>query len=243
MPLIIGGGLLLGGALGYAGSQSAGRAQESGAKRSAAAQTESTQMNIDFQKWLWGEQKAITQPYVDAGAEGLKGYQDAINTPFTKENMELDPGYDFRLSEGMKGIENSASAKGMQLSGRTLKGLGRYAQDYASGEFQNAYNRRQQGISNLYNLAAMGQASASGQAVQGGNMGSQVSNSILQGGQAQAQMYSDLGNINAASAMAQSNSVIQVGGLAAQAYGAGAFSGGGGGYTTDYSIPMTSTSF
>ncbi len=235
----IGGGAL---AVGMYSSNKAAKAQKEGAQLSATAQTESTQKNIDFQKWLWGEQKTLSQPYVDAGAEGLKGYKDAINTPFTKENMELDPGYQFRLSEGLKGVENSAAAGGMQLSGRTLKGLGRYAQDYASGEFQNAYNRRQQGISNLYNLASMGQAAAAGQATQGGAMGSNISSSILQGGRAQAQMYSDVGNINAASAMAPFNSAMQVGSLAAQAYGAGAFSGGGG-YTTDYSIPMTSTSF
>lgn len=44
--------------------------------------------------------------------KGLTTYtdiQDAISTPFTKENMELGPGYQFRLSEGMKSIKNSAS--------------------------------------------------------------------------------------------------------------------------------------
>ena len=159
--------------------------------------------------------------------------------------MELDPGYQFRLSEGMKGIENSAAAGGMPLSGRTLKGLGRYAQDYASGEFQNAYNRRQQGISNLYNLATMGQNAAVGQANQGTSMGGQVSSSILQGGQAQAGLASDLASIRGAEATSGWNSLMQVGGLAASAYGAGMFGGGaaGGAVSTDYGIPMTSQSF
>ncbi len=207
------------------GADEAAAAAAAGAEKAAAATIESTEKNIEFQKWLWSEQKALTQPFVAAGERGLAGYEQAIGKPFTAADMERDPGYQFRLSEGMKGIETSAAARGMQLSGRTLKGIGRYAQDYASQEFQNAYSRRQQGISNLYNLATMGQASAAGQAVQGGVMGGNISQSILQGGQAQSQLYSDLGNIQAAQAQAPWNALMGVAGLGAMYYGAG---GGGG---------------
>jgi len=207
------------------GSDKAADAAREGAALSAGAITASKKENIGFQKWLWGEQKQLTQPFVEAGGRALGSYEEAISQPFTAADMEIDPGYQFRLSEGIKGIENSAAARGMQLSGRTLKGIGRYAQDYASGEFQNAYARRQQGISNLYNLATMGQASASGQAIQGGVMGGNISQSIAQGGQSQAQLYSDLGSINSAQAMAPWNSFMQIGGMAAQYYGAKAGAG------------------
>jgi len=217
---LLGGGDV-GGIIGdITGSNAAAEAAKEGVRLSSEATLASTEKNIDFQKWLWGEQKELLAPYREAGAGALSGYQEAISQPFTEDSMQLDPGYDFRLSEGMKGIENSAAAKGMQLSGRTLKGLGRYAQNFASNEFQNAYNRRQQGISNLYNLATMGQSAAAGTAQQGTAAGAQISNSILRGGQAQSQMYSDLGNINSAQAMAPFNSLMQIGGLAAQAYGA-----------------------
>jgi len=204
----------------FTGAGEAADQQREAVRQQTEATLASTEKNIDFSKWLWGEQKDISEPWREAGEKAIGGYEDAISKPFTAEDMELDPGYDFRLSEGLKGYERSAAAKGMQLSGRTLKGLGRYAQDYASNEFGQAYARRQQGISNLYNLANMGQAAAAGQAQSGGQMGAQVSNSILQGGQAQAQMYSDFGDINAAEAQSGFNSLMQIGGLAAQAYGA-----------------------
>jgi len=220
------------------GSTAAAEAATAGAEKGAEALTESTQANIDFQKWLWGQQKDLQesiyaqqtegfQPYTDAGGRALGAYEEQIGQPFTAESMQLDPGYQFRLAEGQKAIERSAAARGMQLSGATLKGLGRYAQDYASGEFQNAYARRQQGLANLYNLASMGQASAAGQAQAGGIMGSNilqagsqmggaVGQSILAGGQAQANLQNSLGQIGAAQAMAPWNTLMQVGSLAAQ---------------------------
>ena len=89
----------------------------------------------------------------------------------------------------------------MQLSGATLKGLNRYGTDYASTKYNEAFNRRQVGLDNLYRLIAGGQAAAAGQAAQGGQMGNQVSSAINTQGQSMAGMYQDFGNINAAEAM------------------------------------------
>lgn len=201
------------------GSQAAAEAARAG----VAGSERIAERDIEFRKWLWGEQKELTQPFVEAGKRGLKGYEQAIAKPFTAADMEMDPGYQFRLSEDMKGIETSASARGMQLSGRTLKGIGRYAQDYASGEFQAAYGRRQQGISNLYNLATMGQAAATGQAVQGGVMGQGISQAYGRLGEAQM----EYGQIGAAQAQAPWNALMGIGGLGAMFYGAGGGAGGG----------------
>lgn len=55
--------------------------------------------------------------------------------------MMLDPGYQFRLKEGQRGIENSAAARGGLMSGNFLKAAQQYGQDYASNEFANIANR------------------------------------------------------------------------------------------------------
>lgn len=55
--------------------------------------------------------------------------------------MQQDPGYQFRLGQGLQGIERGAAARGTLLTGGTQKALQRYAQDYASGEFGNVFNR------------------------------------------------------------------------------------------------------
>lgn len=62
--------------------------------------------------------------------------------PMTADQMEqLDPGYQFRINQGLQAVNNSAAARGGLLSGATLKELNNYAQGQASSEFQNAFNR------------------------------------------------------------------------------------------------------
>jgi hypothetical protein len=56
-------------------------------------------------------------------------------------NLPDDPGYQFRLSEGLKGIERSAAARGTLLTGGTLKALGQYHQGLASQDFGDAWQR------------------------------------------------------------------------------------------------------
>jgi hypothetical protein len=55
--------------------------------------------------------------------------------------FETAPGYEFRLAEGAKGVENSAAARGMQLSGAGLKAINRFNQDFASNEYGNWFNQ------------------------------------------------------------------------------------------------------
>lgn len=58
-------------------------------------------------------------------------------------NFEADPGYAFRMSEGLKGLERSAAARGGLLSGGAGKALQRYGQGLASQEYGNAFDRFQ----------------------------------------------------------------------------------------------------
>ncbi len=86
------------------------------------------------------------QAQAQLGAHGLTPYQ-APNfpapsfTPPTDITMQNDPGYKARMALGQEAIEGSAAARGGILSGGTLKALDRYAQDYASNEYGNVFNR------------------------------------------------------------------------------------------------------
>jgi len=59
-------------------------------------------------------------------------------------NFQADPGYGFRMSEGLKALERSAAARGGLVSGGAGKALQRYGQDLASQEYGNAFQRFQQ---------------------------------------------------------------------------------------------------
>ena len=56
-------------------------------------------------------------------------------------NVADDPGYQFRMQQGMDAVEQSAAAKGGFFSGQAGKDLTDYSQGLASTEYQGAYNR------------------------------------------------------------------------------------------------------
>jgi hypothetical protein len=155
-------------------------------------------------------------------------------TPFvapTNVTEQNDPGYRFRLSQGLGAINNSAAARGGLLSGNTAEALDQFAQGDASQEYANVYNRAlgqyqqnyniyQQNQANQWNrlasLAGMGQTQAGQLNSAGLNAGSTIGNILLGSG---AQIGQQLNNAAAATASGY------VGG--ANAYG-GALGGLGG---------------
>jgi hypothetical protein len=102
---------------------------------------------------------------------GGQPQENIFNKPFTLADFQADPGYEFRRAEGQKGVENSASARGLTLSGGTLKALERYNQDYATGEYGKAFDRYQSDLTGRFNrlssLAGTGQT-ATNQAINAG---------------------------------------------------------------------------
>jgi len=110
-----------------------------------------------------------------------------------------DPGYQFRLEEGMKGLERSAAARGGLLSGGTLKGIQRYGQDMASQEFTNAFNRYQAERTGTLNpfqaMAGQGQSTANTLTNMGMNYANQAGEAYMGAGNARASGY--VGQANA----------------------------------------------
>jgi hypothetical protein len=128
---------------------------------------------------------------------------------FGESDFKTDPGYGFRLSEGLKALERSAAARSGLLSGATLKGITRFGQDTASNEYMNAFNRYQTNRSNqlnpLQSLMGAGQTStnaltaAAGQTGAGMGstymgMGQGVANAQMAGGAARASGYTGMAN-------------------------------------------------
>ncbi|MBA3949313.1 MAG: hypothetical protein H0X44_05140, partial [Acidobacteria bacterium] len=60
----------------------------------------------------------------------------------TAEDMQADPGYQFRMAQGAEALQASRAASGMLRSGNTLTALNDYAQGMGSQEFANVDARR-----------------------------------------------------------------------------------------------------
>lgn len=105
----------------------------------------------------------------------------------TYDWMASNPGYRFRLEEGQRATENMLRSAGMLNSGKGLRAITRYGQDYASNEYDKSWAR-------LASIAGIGQA-----AVNSGNASiGNAANSVQQG-------YSNIGQANAAGKIGQAN--------------------------------------
>lgn len=152
----------------------------------AASQEANRTLKSMYDKQV-GDQEAFKQ----AGYSALDEMQNRnFQRDFTQADFQQDPGYQFRMGEGMKALERSAAARGGLNSGATLKALTRYGQDFATNEYQNAYNRfnadRDRRFNRLSSIANMGQQSLGqlGQAAQ--NYGTALSGNQLDMGNARA---------------------------------------------------------
>lgn len=106
-------------------------------------------LNKNFDETGWLKERgipknALTQNFDRAGYLKSAGFAEAdLARKFTQKDFVTDPGYQFRLEQGNKGIEGSRAAVGGQLSGATLKALARYNQDFGSNEYGNVFDRFQ----------------------------------------------------------------------------------------------------
>lgn len=79
-------------------------------------------------------------------------YQITLANRFapTSQEFEADPGYQFRVQEGTRALDQSAAARGMLLSGKQIKDLEQYRQGLASQEYGNWYQRASAEDANRY---------------------------------------------------------------------------------------------
>jgi hypothetical protein len=174
--------------LGARSSRSAANAQASAADRAAELQQQQFERQVELQA-----------PFREAGLRALNKLEGAADyTPFGMQQFQADPGYGFRMSEGMKALERSAAARGGLMSGGTGKALQRFGQEMGSQEYQNAFNRyqaeRSARLNPLQSLAGVGQTSTNALGVAGQNYATGAGEALGAGAQARASGYMGMAN-------------------------------------------------
>ena len=185
----------------------------SGARSAASQQSDAAAQATQLQRDQWQQQQTNQKPWLEAGTNALAKMQGPAGdvTPwksFSSSDFAADPGYGFRMSEGLKALDRTAAARGGLLSGATLKGAQRYGQDLASQEYGAAYNRFNQdqtntlgqqnlGYNRLAGLAGIGQNANTQLGQAGQNYANQAGQNIMSGAQS-----------SAAGAMGNANSMV-----------------------------------
>ena len=158
--LAIGGSAIIGA---YSANQ-ASKAQSKAAGEATQAQRDIANQQTDLQREQYLKQLELNEPFRQAGLTGqnmllaqlqggpyasakfggVEGYDPAsAMRNFGAGDFQADPGYAFRLSEGLKGMNATAAARGGLLSGNALRAGQEYGQQLGSQEYQNAFNRYQ----------------------------------------------------------------------------------------------------
>lgn len=187
--LIGAGGAIVGGLISGSAAKSAAGTQAAAADRAAEVQRE-----------MFNRQVELSEPWRKAGEQALNKLIPLTDyQQFGMKQFQQDPGYGFRMSEGMKALERSAAARGGLLSGATMKGIQRFGQDLGSQEYMNAFNRyqteRAARLQPLQSLAGVGQTTAQQIGQAGQQMASNVGEALTSGAAARASGY--VGGANA----------------------------------------------
>jgi hypothetical protein len=177
------------------GARMAGRSAEKAARTTA----ESADRATELQRQVYEESVARQQPFLQTGTEFFNRLAALQRGgPEAQMNfLQMDPGYAFRMSEGLKALERSAAARAGLQSGAALKAAQRYGQDLASQEYGAAYNRLA-GLANVGPQAAgvmsnLGQTYATNVGNIGMRQGETAANAMLARGSAYGRGLSDIG--------------------------------------------------
>ena len=142
---------------------------------------------------------------------------------FSMSDFEADPGYAFRMSEGLKALDRQAASRGGLISGAALKASTRYGQDMASQEYGNAFNRYQVNRSNQINplmeLSGYGQQATNQLGQYGSQFAQSGANTMANSANAQSSGLYNAGAARASGYIGQSNALTNALSSGLNAYG------------------------
>src|SRR4051812_36210244 len=144
-----------------AGASLYGSSQASGAAKDAS------KLQLD----MYNRTRADLAPYAGMGNEAMSnalalansgrtgGGPDFVSQAWgmfpgqmTQAQLEQTPGYQFDLSQGLKATQSAAAARGLGVSGASLKGAATYATGLADKTYQSQFNIAQKRFDDTLSL-------------------------------------------------------------------------------------------
>lgn len=182
---------------GIAGAASIGSSivQSNAASKAASQQATAANNATAEQQQMFSETQQNLQPFIDQGntaatkVSQLEGLNGGDSSTIMNALASL-PGYQFSNTQGLKAVQNSATARGLGVSGAAQKG----AAQFATGNANTYYNNLLTGVQNTETTGAN---AASGLATNATQTGTNIAGTIQGAGAAEA--AGTLGSANAVS--------------------------------------------
>jgi hypothetical protein len=219
--MAIGAGISAIGGLIGAGMQSAAIKKAAGiqtdaANKNASLETQATDKANTYTEGNLASIQGNEAPYQAAGAKALGELSTGTSaggqfsgTPTGTQVLAQDPGFDFRMQQGQLALSRAEAAGGSVGSGGALKSAVDYGQNFASGEYNAAYNRfmttRNANYTDLAGIANFGQTANQVDATAGTQASGLVSGTTMQGTAAQTNDLGQAANATAAGIVGSTN--------------------------------------
>ena len=171
-----------------------GYMQGEAAKSAANTVAGGTRYAADINKQMFDITNENLRPYREAGTTTLKDLltkMPELTRAYTAEDFAkgIDPGYQFRLAQGQKALENQYNRGGGLVSGNAMQGMQDYTQGQASQEFGAAFGRNAATQTNIFNrlkgIADMGLGATGTTANAATSAGESMGSAAIAGAQAQ----------------------------------------------------------
>lgn len=117
-----------------------GIAQSEQSRKAARAQVQGQQAGIDEQRRQYDLTREDQAPWRAAGVNALGRLNDASTG--NVKSFFTSPDYNFRRTEGQRGIQQSAAAGGGLFSGNALRRLSEFNSNLAGSELGNWWDRQ-----------------------------------------------------------------------------------------------------
>lgn len=126
------------------------------ANKASDAQVQAANTAAQTQLGMYNTTRADLSPYRDIGktaSDTLTSKLSDLTAPITMDQATLEktPGYQFNLTQGLKGVQNSAAARGLGTSGAALKGAATFATGLADSTYQNQFANAVTNQTNAFN--------------------------------------------------------------------------------------------
>lgn len=121
-------------------------------------------------------------------------YNNYMPGQMTQAQLEQTPGYQFTQQQGLKAVQSAAAARGLGVSGASLKGAGDYATGLADKTYLDQFNVQQQRFSDVLGLNSAQQGVLQNQASRLQNVASLGENAAAQTGTAGTAAANAAGN-------------------------------------------------
>lgn len=158
--------------------------------KAANAQTKAAEQGIAEQRRQYDQSRADLAPWRTTGSGAL----DVLSRLYGLNGQAPDPsafttspGYDFRVQQGIRGIDRGAAARGLLHSGAAVKAEENFGQGLASQEFNNFSNT-------LQGIAGTGQSATNTTVAAGQNAANNITQAYGQAGNARASSYANVGS-------------------------------------------------